>query len=385
MKLRFKFLIGLLGAIMVWNAGCAVCEGSPDKQYSLGTNGTFTVTFDRQGRPRELQLFKPDQSPKLKALLAYKERDLSRFTVFNPQNQKIWQGVFTAEGESEGGTKIHSNISWESSEGGLQDTVSWFCGGELLYRLKKSWPEDRSTVTYEATGPAGIILFTNTYNDPKLPKSIGGKSPGEPIIANPTRLKTNDVVNDPIAFWELFRTNRPAAQALLDKQQQDMDAALASATNSIPYAAEFARLFPGAFASFSYYTGVVGATTFNMEALLFDRYTLLMKVPVTFEEGRRKVKGFGDPEFLMREISSVKKIRKVGVGPDGKPVASENLAVGLNGDAQRRFGADEWKKVVEAKGDFSVIEFPLTTNSPAPGFEDYRKDWELQRKPLPRP
>ena len=44
----------------------------------------------------------------------------------------------------------------------------------------------------------------------------------------------------------------PSAQAVKEIQS-NYDAALADATNSIPYAADFARLYPGAWGSFSYF------------------------------------------------------------------------------------------------------------------------------------
>ena len=39
-----------------------------------------------------------------------------------------------------------------------------------------------------------------------------------------------------------------------------------------------------------------------------------MKVPITFQEGKRKVKSFGEPEFLLFEVSSAKKIPRLGSG-----------------------------------------------------------------------
>jgi hypothetical protein len=173
------------------------------------------------------------------------------------------------------------------------------------------------------------------------------------------------------------------SESAIKTLQSDYGAALADAKKSILYAADFSRLFPGEFAGFSYYTGGAGPSSFYMEVLLFDRYELLMKVPVAFDASRRKVKSFGEPEFLLNEYSEVTKSRKVGRGPDGNPVTVENLRPGKSGDRSLRFGAVEWRKVVEARGDFAVIGFPLITNSPAPGFEDYRKDWETRRMRQP--
>jgi hypothetical protein len=148
------------------------------------------------------------------------------------------------------------------------------------------------------------------------------------------------------------------------RQRANYDAALAHATNYIPYAAEFARLFPGSASYFSYYTGVVGPSRFVMETLLFSRYELTMIVPVTFDETRRKVTTFGEPELTLREFEA--NPRRV-TGEERSP----------------NFGAAEWRKVVDARGDLSVIGFKMLTNSPAPGFDEVRKNWEMRHTKQP--
>jgi hypothetical protein len=144
----------------------------------------------------------------------------------------------------------------------------------------------------------------------------------------------------------------PPSGAALKKIQTDYDAALADATNAIPYARDFARLFPGTASFFSYYIGGVGPSSFNMEVLLFDRYQLVMKLPVTFDTSRRKIKTFGEPEFCLLEFSEVTIVRRVGRDPNGNPVTSKNLRLGKSGDRSLRFGAGEWGNVVEAGGRF---------------------------------
>ena len=165
------------------------------------------------------------------------------------------------------------------------------------------------------------------------------------------------------------------SESPLKSIRSDYDAALADATNAIPCAVDFARLFPGLRNTFSYYSGGTGPSFLNMERLLFERYQLTLRIPVTFGASRRNVRSFGEPEFLMQEISEVRKIRKVGsLGP------VENVSVQYNPDHLLRFGAGEWKNVVKARGDFSVIGFTVITNSPAPGFDDLQKDWEMRMK-----
>ena len=159
----------------------------------------------------------------------------------------------------------------------------------------------------------------------------------------------------------LLKGTQPQIEAALKRIQADYDAALADSTNSIRYAAEFAKLFPGAVASFSYYTGEVADPNLNMEIYLHARYEFIMQIPVTFDASRRKVKTFGKPDFVLTEFSKIEKIH-------------DQLSMEYAENGERRFGASEWKKLVAARGDFSAIGYTIVTNSPVPGFD------ELQRR-----
>jgi len=108
-----------------------------------------------------------------------------------------------------------------------------------------------------------------------------------------------------------------------------------------------------------------------MEIYLFDRYQFGMGIPVTFDEARRKVVAFGEPMFDLREISEV-----------GRE-ANGNLSIKFNMEAFRRFGASEWKQIVDAGGDFSAIGYTFITNSPVPRFEELREYWERQHQKQP--
>ena len=163
----------------------------------------------------------------------------------------------------------------------------------------------------------------------------------------------------------------PPSASSLKKIQSNYDTALANATNSIPYASNFARLFPGNASSFSYYIGGAGPSSLNMEIFLFDRYQFGMKILVTFDEARRKVIAFGEPEFDLLEISEVGR------------AANGNLSINFNTEAFRRFGASEWKQIVDAGGDFSAIGYTFITNRPVPRFEELRKDWDVRMKKQP--
>ena len=168
------------------------------------------------------------------------------------------------------------------------------------------------------------------------------------------------------------------SEARLNDLKTGYDASLEDAKRTIPYAVEFLRLFPQAAAYWSYYTGGAGSPSLNIETLLYGHYELSMQVPVVFQGDRRSIRSFGDPDFLLQEISEVKQVVRV-----GSTGSVTNLLVGKQGDLSRRFGPAEWRQVVARGGDLSVVGIPIVTNSPAPGFELLREDWNLRWKGAP--
>lgn len=165
------------------------------------------------------------------------------------------------------------------------------------------------------------------------------------------------------------QTALPSA-ATIQKVQTDYDAALTDATNSIPFAADFFRYVPVTQCFFSYYTGGAGPSRFCLKGCLYDRYQFSMVVPVTFADRRRKIKTFGEPEFLLQEVSSVVP------NPEGEG----GVSISWNTDGQRRFGASDWQRIVNAGGDFSAIGYTCVTNDPVPGFDKLRKDEEMRMR-----
>lgn len=146
---------------------------------------------------------------------------------------------------------------------------------------------------------------------------------------------------------------------------------MSDATNSIPFATDFVRLFPTSQRLFSYYVGGAGDSSLAMEAFLFERYQMRMKISVTFDEELRKIKRFGEPEFQIREVAQVRKTSGGGWG------------VEFDTDGYRAFGAGEWQQLVKAGGDFSAIGYPCKTNSPVAGFADWQADEESRMRRQP--
>src|SRR5262245_23632704 len=87
-------------------------------------------------------------------------------------------------------------------------------------------------------------------------------------------------------------------------------AALDAVRNSAPYVSEFLRLYPDAKVDYQYFTGT-GEPGFDVDVDLHERYEFSMQLPVHFDSGRRKVVGYGEPQFVIWEAASVTR------GPSG--------------------------------------------------------------------
>ena len=95
------------------------------------------------------------------------------------------------------------------------------------------------------------------------------------------------------------------------------------------------------------------------EALFAGRYQLSMWVRVRVDRSSGRVtEVVGEPQFRLLEIIEIRDSREVS----------------YNGNQQREFGADQWRQVVKAKGDFSVIGIELDRNNPVVGFDRYKAE-----------
>ena len=165
--IEFALTLALCGLL----TDCSTQNLAKHKTYSLDKGGILETTFDKQRRVKEFRQFNEDQSLKLSVTIVYARRDIKQLSVFDSRGHQVWTSVFSSNSESTSGRSSDGPSGWEVREdrnssgmpGDVHDTISWFCGDDLLYRLKRTWPDDRSRVYYEVAGPSGVILFTNTY------------------------------------------------------------------------------------------------------------------------------------------------------------------------------------------------------------------------------
>ena len=128
----------------------------------------------------------------------------------------------------------------------------------------------------------------------------------------------------------------------------------------IPQAAEIEDLL-GEADHFISYSGPGVKQDWNTEVHFAGRYCLTMQVDVKVNSSFSKiVEVIGEPKFYLGEITGVE------VFPDGTVGASSD-----QGCQYAEFGLKEWNKVVQAKGDFSVVGVPIKKGQPVPNFEKY--------------
>src|SRR5436309_1648578 len=80
-------------------------------------------------------------------------------------------------------------------------------------------------------------------------------------------------------------------------------AALDAVREAAPYVSEFVRLFPNAEVNYRYFTSM-DEPGFDVGVDLYERYEFRMQLPVRFDPERRKVIGYGEPQFSIWEVAS---------------------------------------------------------------------------------
>ncbi|HTV62271.1 MAG TPA: hypothetical protein VMH30_06850 [Verrucomicrobiae bacterium] len=138
---------------------------------------------------------------------------------------------------------------------------------------------------------------------------------------------------------------------------------------TLPHVREMKQMFPNApmdnfITQYGFDEHVPVA--WNTVTYIYGRYELGYQVGVIVDYKNNRIsKIVSEPTFYLLEIQKVSAPTSDGV-------------VATSYSSERVIHEKDWKKVVAAKGDFSVIGINLITNSPIAGFDDYvhgkRKD-----------
>ena len=149
------------------------------------------------------------------------------------------------------------------------------------------------------------------------------------------------------AYRHLQQVREIKQEAVLQPQR------LKSALQVIPYAAEFRQTFPAA--TYDVY-GSRDGFQFGAEVGLHSRYVLSLHIPFITAPDKVSVVAFGRPEFKLLEVSHIERL------PDGR------LSTQFLPARELGFDTNEWRSVVKARGDFSVVGYTMITNMPVEFF-----------------
>jgi hypothetical protein len=136
----------------------------------------------------------------------------------------------------------------------------------------------------------------------------------------------------------------------------DYKLAVISALNGNGYPAEFNRLYPGASNIISYFTGAIGQPAWTSSIGLHDRYVLKMHHIIEFGKARTNIVSSGSPMFYLYEVPSITPRTNGGFNYQMRDIAT--------------FGLNGWRRLVESKGDFSILGITLETNKPVEHFQE---------------
>ena len=135
--------------------------------------------------------------------------------------------------------------------------------------------------------------------------------------------------------------------------------AVKSGFKKIPEAMQVEQLF-GEADHFISYSGPYVPQEWNTEVFFYGRYELTMQVQVKTNSAFSEVtEVVGEPKFYLHEVKEIR-------GADAGEAR-------YNGSGQRTFGLTEWKKIYNAKGDFSVIGITIHKDQPVDNFDRFAK------------
>ncbi len=142
-----------------------------------------------------------------------------------------------------------------------------------------------------------------------------------------------------------------------------------SGIKTLPWPKEMETLFGEGDHFITHYGLSSDPKTWNSEVFFYGKYTLTCQAEVSINYRKHAVEKIASsPKFYLWEIGSVE---KSGGG------WSANIS------AQWILNEAQWKKLVQAKGDWSVLGIPVQTNSPVPSFDDYAKALRAPRDNIP--
>ncbi|GAA5496424.1 hypothetical protein Rhal01_02607 [Rubritalea halochordaticola] len=149
----------------------------------------------------------------------------------------------------------------------------------------------------------------------------------------------------------------------------------ATKRKEIPYLKDFIALYPESVVRYLSFAKA-DFPSLSVNTTLHDRYQLNMRIPVRYSEDNKKIIGYGEPLCYLSEISSVT--------PRDDGAGGTELGGSSGGDLYKHFGLQDWKKLVEAKGDFASLGLKLEVNKSVPNFNLVKKHLKSLERKIPK-
>lgn len=164
------------------------------------------------------------------------------------------------------------------------------------------------------------------------------------------------------AYWMFSTRQASEMSAKAEALSKEYEATLKHSEASVPYHSQFKALFPDSIIYFSYFANPAMTPILQGDGFLYGRYEISMSVDVEIDHDTRQVRRYGEPSFMLLEVSEVEQLS------DGRYSVSYNVS------SERSFDKNEWQRLVESGGDFSLLGLDLIMDQPIEGFEGYQKD-----------
>jgi hypothetical protein len=145
--------------------------------------------------------------------------------------------------------------------------------------------------------------------------------------------------------------------------QKNYDRAIQSGIRDWPYPREFNKLFPKALNVISYYSGLAGEPRWSSVIGLSNRYVLRQVLPMKLDATRTTIVSMGIPETIrLAELLN--------------PKTNANGSVTYGVKMIATLSPEDWRRLVEAKGDFNALGIKLENKQPPlEGFEHAWRDF----------
>jgi hypothetical protein len=161
-----------------------------------------------------------------------------------------------------------------------------------------------------------------------------------------------------LTFISCKKADLPAQfnETSIKATMSSFDAAIQSGVRGHFCPGEFNRLFPDAFNTISYYNGLAGKPNWYSKAGLHRRYVLKMEVEIELDSARTDIRSTGLPRLYLYEFTNIS--------------FRSNGAPRIQGQQLATLSSDDWRRLVDAHGDFRGLGITLETNKPVEGFEE---------------